>query len=83
MRRLQTYTIYKFQFQLPKKKITWVKFQTNKKAGVYIFLFDPKKYGQITWWGKKIIERGWKREENAYFFPQIGKKNAYFCPQLN
>ena len=29
-------------------------------AGVYIFLFDtpPQIYGQITDWGKKMIERG-------------------------
>ena len=26
-------------------------------------------YSQITCWGKKIIERGWKKEGNAYFFP--------------
>ena len=41
-------------------------------AGVYIFLFDQK-YGQITCWGKKMIERG-----RNFFSSKLQKKRPKF-----
>ena len=45
----------------------------NIYTGVYIFLFDPQKYGQITGWGKNGWKEMKKRGENAYFFPNLLK----------
>ena len=67
------------------RDFAWSSPQTS--LGVYIFLFDPppgggQKYGEITCWGKKMIEREWKRGVNAYFFPNWWKICIFF-PQLD
>ena len=58
----------------------------HRLPGVYIFLLDPtptpggQKYGQITCWGKKIIEKGMKKGGEMHIYSPISKSKYIFSP---